>query len=242
MSDVSEAVERLATPPSTPASTKPTLSSQTSTGKSKYKRKFDKSLLATPSSKASPSPPTTTGSSFNEVIPAGTESSTPSKLPQPTLLQYQTQAQVTEQVGIHVTSYSQLPAPQLPPPPPMHQPYISASMSYSQSYLPGHLTYHASTAYQINPSPPSANNSPYDGEAHHRQPLGINPSPPVVIRSAYGSHIIAPSEPTIAELPAQPAAAPLEDQPGDDKNKQDTKQKSRQSFKRFFREKKLRFA
>lgn len=222
MSDELATVERHATPPSTPVSVKPTLSSQTSTGKSKYKRKFDKNLLATPSSKASVSPATTANSSPNPLSAAEDEPSTPVEPPRQSLLEYQTQLQNNEHDQIFTTPTvastlypgtipaQPIPQPRFPPPTVPGPPYPTY-MYYSQSYQPGNITCYTTATYQISPSPPSTINTPYDGEAHRRAPVGINPSPPAT-RFPGESHTIAQNMPTIVELPSQPsqpAPAPL---------------------------------
>ncbi|KAL8924306.1 MAG: hypothetical protein Q9208_004087 [Pyrenodesmia sp. 3 TL-2023] len=221
MSDELAAVERHATPPSTPVSCKPTLSSQTSTGKSKYKRKFDKNLLATPSSKASVSPATTAKSSPNLLSAAEDEPSTPVEPPQQSSLEYQTllrnyehdQILTVPDVAYHPYPGA-IPAPPILqpqfPPPPVPEPQHATSMYYSQSYQPGNMTCYTSATYQISPSPPSAANAPYGGEAHRRAPVGINPSPPAARNPGGEHHTIAQSMPTIVELPTQPAIASLQ--------------------------------
>lgn len=220
MSDEIAIVERLATLPSTPVSVKPTLSSQTSTGKSKYKRKFDKNLLSNPSPKVSVSPATTAKSSPNPLSPAKDEPSTPVEPPQQSLLEYQTQLQNDEHEGtftmpaVASASYpGAIPAPSIPqpqfPPLPRPRPCYATSMYYTQSYQPSNVTCYTTATHQISPSPSSGANTPYGGEAHRRAPVGINPSPPVACISGSDSHTIAQSMPTIVEQPPQPASASL---------------------------------
>ncbi|KAI4138740.1 MAG: hypothetical protein L6R39_006639 [Caloplaca ligustica] len=237
MSHALEAFKPLGSPPSTPASVKATLSSQTSTGKPSYKRRFDRKLLAKPSSKASVSSKPTSEPSPHLLTAAGDEPPTPTKPSQQPSLKYQAQLQDNE----HAQTYSARAAapavhyPQSPSPLPIPQTQLSASMYYSQSYTPGNMTYYASATYQISPS--SAAGAFYGGEARHRPPVGINPSPPVVNKPAYGSHTLAPSEPTIAEFPSQTAAAAPEIVPQGDESKHDTKQKARTGLMRFFHKK-----
>ena len=247
MSDEIATVPRLETQPSTPVSGKPTLSSRTSTEKSKYKRKFDRNLLATPSSKSPVSSATTNSSSPSLPTSAEGEPSTPTKLPQ----QYSLEDHIpsNDYGPLQPSSAPAIASAQYPPvmplaprsqllssslPSPLPQPQSSGSMYYPQSYQPGNITYHASGPYQITPSPPSAANTPYGGEAYHRVPVGINPSPPVAMMPGCGNQSFAPSEPAIAELPAPSAPVNPQIQRPDDKNKQDTKDKAKPSFKRFF--------
>ena len=242
----------LETPPSTPLSLNPTLSSQTSTERSKYKRKFNQNLLATPPSRGPGSPFSTAQPFPNFLTTADDELSSPTKrppppppppLPQPTARQAQPETTQDGQSPFPPIQapIDDLPTSTRPQQPLIPQPQAPVSMSYARSYQYGNTTYYATETYQISStstSVPSTTSPAYGGEAVHRAPVGINPSPPVSMKPTSGPHFTTPREPTIAELPPEAAPAPSESTPQKSDGKKDSKQNGRHGFKRFFHRRK----
>lgn len=206
------------TPPLTPVSAKPTLSSQTSTGKSGYSRKFNRKWLATPSStgagspmskneptpKSPAMPPSPTSASIGS-IPSNPNGGSARPVPP-----YSPPAHFT--APSHAEQCSQMANPHQHVAYPSHvESYYHQNFgedgkstnlnSYYTSTLLGPTAAHKAT-FQTSPSPQSSTSPPYGGEAYHRMPPGINPSPQASLQAGHVVQAIVPVAPTILEHPA----------------------------------------
>ncbi|KAL8997691.1 MAG: hypothetical protein Q9169_003098 [Polycauliona sp. 2 TL-2023] len=216
-------------------------SSTPGSAKSKYRRKFDRNLLADPSISRETEPQ----SSSNTLKAVENEVATPTRPSSHPSLENQPQSEPDEQVrnsqapsavAVHKSppsnSQSDLPTPVYN----SHASRPNITCPPSNTAQPyGNISY---PTYHISPTPPSVTSSPYGREAYHRAPVGIDPSPPDFLKSIYGSHTLTPSEPMTTELTTSVPAVSPKAAPRDDKRKHSIEQKPRASFKRFFHMKK----
>ncbi|KAL8671291.1 MAG: hypothetical protein Q9168_004212 [Polycauliona sp. 1 TL-2023] len=238
--------------PSPPASR-----STPGSAKSKYRRKFDPNLLASPSSKTSTIPQDTDrNSSSNSLTVAEDEIPT---LAQPSLHPLShTQSTPVEQVRFSTTPSADIvpkSAPSISRSQPTAYPYNIVPVGSmirptgntthpygNEPYPSSSIPYCAIAKYHISPTPSSYTSNSYGGEACHRPPVGIDPSPPVPYNSAYNSayksHTVTPCEPIIPEAMVLVPAVSPEAAPRHSKRKHSIGRNPRRSFKLFFSGKK----
>ena len=208
--------------PQTPPSVKTTVSSQTSTGKSRYNRKFPSKWLATPSSTGSGSPTSraSPATQFSPESPAIPESSTsgdaktgrPGDISTSTLSgKSPTFAQTQLFEIMHLDDHPSSPGPTNNEPRDNQQlqwdGVSRSSRSRHQNSIKRSGTEFDSSEYECSTPTPAFRgyayqtiSPPIGGEALHKIPIGVSPSPPIMRLPISTPHAVAPAEPNIQEI------------------------------------------